>query len=39
MDLGLLPLALYGDGVDLDVQHNETPQLIEFEVHPELFRF
>ena len=35
--LELLPLALYGDGVDLDVEHNETPELVELAVHPELF--
>ena len=34
----LFPLALYRDGVYLDVQHNETPQLIKLVVHPELFR-
>jgi len=38
-DLVLLPLALDGDGVDLDVQHDEAPELVEFEVHPELFGF
>lgn len=37
--LKLSPLALYGDGVDLDVQNDEAPQLIELVVHPELFRF
>ena len=33
----LAPLALDGYRVDLDVQHDETPELIGFEVHPELF--
>ena len=35
----LFPLALYGDHVYLYVQNNEAPQLVEFIVHPELFRF
>ena len=35
----LLPLALYSDRVYLDVEHNETPELIEFVIHPEFFRF
>jgi hypothetical protein len=35
----LFPLALHGHRVDLDVEHNETPQLIKLEAHPELFRF
>ena len=33
----LLPLALNGDGVYLDIEHNEAPELINLEVHPELF--
>ena len=35
----LFPLALNGNYVDFEVKHNETPQLIELIVHPELFRF
>jgi hypothetical protein len=32
-----MPLALDGHGVDFDVQNDEAPELVEFEVHPELF--
>jgi hypothetical protein len=32
-----MPLALNGHGVDFDVQDDEAPELVEFEVHPELF--
>jgi hypothetical protein len=34
----LLPLALHGNCIHLDVEHDEAPQLVELEVHPELFR-
>jgi hypothetical protein len=35
----LSPFALDGDGVDLDVEYDEAPELVEFEVHPEFFGF
>ncbi len=35
----LFPFALHGNRVNLEIQHDETPQLIQFEVHPELFGF
>ena len=34
-----MPLTLHSDRVDLDVKHNEAPQLIQFKVHPEFFSF
>jgi hypothetical protein len=34
-----MPLALDGDGVDFYVEDDEAPELVEFEVHPELFGF
>jgi hypothetical protein len=36
--LVLPPLALHGYGIHFDVKYNETPQLVELEVHPEHFR-
>jgi hypothetical protein len=35
----LSPLALDGDSVDLDIEYDEAPKLVELEVHPELFGF
>jgi hypothetical protein len=35
----LPPFALHGDAIHFDVQDDETPQLIQFEVHPEFFGF
>lgn len=35
----LVPLTLHSDRVDLNIKHNETPQLIQLEIHPELFCF
>jgi hypothetical protein len=35
----LSPFALHGNRVNLYIQHDEAPQLVEFEVHPELFGF
>ena len=32
-----MPLALNGNRVNFDVQHDETPELIQLEIHPELF--
>ena len=37
--ISLVPLALHSDCINLDVQHDEAPELIQLEVHPELFRF
>ena len=34
----LLPLTLHSYRVHFDVEHDEPPQLVELEVHPELFR-
>jgi len=36
--LALVPLALNGNCINFDVQHNEAPKLIQLEVHPKLFR-